>query len=391
VRTAPGTPPPHGGLLIATATLAAFGLVMVYSATAPLSVGRSVPPHFLRQLGGVLLGSVVAFGAARVPLATWRRLALPLWLASVALLVLTLVAGERVNGARRWLALPGAGLIFQPSEFAKWATLMAAAAVLSARDGAARVRGTRLPVETGVAIGLAAVPALLILLEPDTGSAALLLGLVAILLFVAGTPLRAFLVPAALGAAALAAAVVWRPYALHRIRAFLDPWATANNEGFQIVQSFVAFGRGGLLGVDLGDGRQKLFYLPEAHTDFVLSVVAEELGLVGVALVLGAFAALLFGGCQVALRARSRFGLLVAFGMTASIAVPAALNAAVVMGLVPPTGLTLPFVSYGRTSLLISFLAVGVLIGLSRGDAAPRPRPVGGAEPRRFWRSGGMP
>ena len=366
--TAPSAGAPHGGVVAATLVLSAMGLVMVYSATAPLALGAWVPPHFERQLGGVVLGLALAFAAMRIPLAAWHRAALPLWAISVALLAATLAIGVRVNGAQRWLALPGVGTVLQPGELAKFTTLLATSAALSNRELALR-RSRRMPVSP-VVIALSVVPAGLLFLEPDTKGAALLMVLVALQLFAAGTPLRLFAIPAGLGAAALGVAVAVRPYVVHRIAAFLDPWERANNEGFQLVQSFVAFARGGLLGVGLGDGRQKLYYLPEAHTDFVLSVIAEELGLVGVAFVLGAFAALVVGGFGIAARARSRFGFLLAFSMTSFIAVPAVLNAAVVMGMVPPTGLTLPFVSYGRTSLLVSFVAVGVLLGVGRSEDA---------------------
>jgi cell division protein FtsW len=292
----------------------------------------------------------------------WRQLAMPMWCLSVFLLLLVPFLGETVNGARRWLTVPGLGFQFQPSAFARWATLVAVASVLAGRDQVMR-HATRASL---VAFGLAAVPAGLTFIEPDTGSAAVLMGLVIVLLFVAGTPLRLFVLPAGAMVAALAAAVALRPYVVSRILAFVDPWARADDEGFQLVQSFVAFGRGGLLGVGLGDGRQKLYYLPEAHTDFVLSVLAEELGLVGVAVVIGAFAALLVAGCRIAFRARDRFSFLMASAMTALLTVPAALNAAVVMGMVPPKGIAMPFLSYGRTSLLVSFLAVGTLIGVAR-------------------------
>ena len=163
---------------------------------------------------------------------------------------------------------------------------------------------------------------------------------------------------------------------------FINPWQRATAEGFHLVQSFVAFGRGGGFGVGLGDGRQKLFYLPEAHTDFILSVVAEELGLAGVLLVLGAFAALVLAGTRVARRARDPFILLVAFAMTTLIALPAAVNAGVVMGVVPTTGFTLPFLSFGGSSLLSCSLALGILLRIAAREAPVRPRRVAGAAPR---------
>ena len=223
---------------------------------------------------------------------------------------------------------------------------------------------------------LVLLPVLLLVHQPDLGGAVVLACLGGLMIFVAGTPLRLFVLPSAIGGALLVLFVTLHTYALRRITGFLDPWARASDEGFQLVQSFVAFGNGGWLGRGLGDGRQKLFYLPEAHTDFILSVVAESIRLVGVLLVLGAFAALLVAGLRIAGRAREPFALLTAFGLTMLLTVPAAVNAAVVMGLLPTKGLTLPFVSYGRTSLLVSFVAVGVLLGIGRREGRPRRGPT---------------
>jgi cell division protein FtsW len=374
-------PPQTGSVLVITALLSTIGLVMVYSATAPLALGEFVPPHFVRQLSGLVMGLALAFVASRMTPERWRRVALPLWGAAILMLVLVPLIGDKVNGSRRWLMLPGLGFQFQPSEFARWVTLVAVVTVLAGRDQAAR-RASSAPLG---ALALAAIPAGLIFIEPDTGSAVVLLGLVAILLFVAGMPLRIFVVPAGLLGAALGVAIAFRPYVADRILAFRDPWAHADDQGFQLVQSFIAFARGGLFGVGLGDGRQKLYYLPEAHTDFVLSVLAEELGLVGVALVMGAFAALLIAGCRIALRARDRFNFLMAAAMTALLTVPAALNAAVVMGMVPPKGIAMPFLSYGRTSLLMSFLAVGTLVGIGRREAQTKEHATAAPESWRSW------
>lgn len=375
-------PPQTGSVLVITALLSTIGLVMVYSATAPLALGEFVPPHFVRQLSGLVMGLALAFVASRMTPERWRRVALPLWGAAILMLVLVPLIGDKVNGSRRWLMLPGLGFQFQPSEFARWVTLLAVVTVLAGRDQAAR-RASSAPLG---ALVLAAIPAGLIFIEPDTGSAVVLLGLVAILLFVAGTPLRIFVMPAGLLGAALGVAIAFRPYVADRILAFRDPWAHADDQGFQLVQSFIAFARGGLFGVGLGDGRQKLYYLPEAHTDFVLSVLAEELGLVGVAFVIGAFAALLIAGCRIALRARDRFNFLMAAGMTALLTVPAALNAAVVMGMVPPKGIAMPFLSYGRTSLLVSFLAAGTLVGIGRCEAQTKEHATAAPDSWRSWR-----
>ena len=359
-----------GALWAAVALLAGMGAVAVFSASAPLAMQQTIPPHFVRHAEAALLGVGLAIAASRLPLRAWHTLSLPLWLLSCGLLVATLVGGHSAGGARRWLALPGLGAAFQPAELAKLATLLAAAALLARSEG----RRPLPPGRIAAALGLAALPASLCLLQPDFGNAVVLLSLVVLLLFVAGAPLRVLGVPAALGSLGVALYSWLQPYALRRWLGFLHPWVRADAEGFQLVQSFVAFGRGGLFGVGLGDGRQKLFYLPEAHTDFILSIIAEELGLVGVLVVLGAFAALALAGLRIALRSRERFALLAAFGMTALIVLPAALNAAVVMGLLPTKGLTLPFLSYGRSSLLVSFLAVGILAGIARHAEYPARR-----------------
>jgi cell division protein FtsW len=309
----------------------------------------------------------------RTSCGTWPR---SRWALCLAALAATSVLGVSGGGARRWLAVPGVGVAFQPAEIAKLATLLAVAAVLARRDGHSEVPSRRFL----LAFGLAGVPAALCLLQPDFGSAVLLVALTGLVLFVAGAPLTALVGPAALGAAGVAVYTAFHGYALRRWVGFLDPWARASTEGFQLVQSFVAFGRGGLFGVGPGNGRQKLFYLPEAHSDFILSVVAEELGLVGVLVVLGAFVALAIAGLRIALASRQRFALLLGFAMTALLVVPAGLNAAVVMGLVPTKGLTLPFLSYGRTSLVVSCLALGILLGVARqaGAASRRPDALGG-------------
>ena len=361
-------------VLAAAAVLAAVGAVAVYSATSTLNDQATLPPHFLRHLGGVAIGVAGAFVASRLSLAFWRRSALVLWGLSVAGLALVPLLGVSVNGARRWLNL---GFFqFQPVELAKVATILAVAAVLSPREERPdfSLRGL-LP-----AALLAAVPAALLLAQPDLGNTLVLLTLVGALLFVAGAPIRLFVLPALVGMAGLLAYVSIRPYAARRITGFLDPWQHSAAEGYQLVQSFIAFGRGGAFGVGIGAGQQKLAYLPEAHTDFILSVVAEEAGLVGVLIVLGGFAALLLAGVRVAKHARDRYALLVASGMTLFLTLPAAINAAVVMGLVPTKGLALPFLSYGRSSTIACFIALGILVGLARRDAVPATAGVAGAE-----------
>ncbi len=369
----PGLGAEHS-VVVAASLLAGLGLVMVYSITAPLALETRLPPHFARHALALAAGGLLAFAASRAPLRLWWVAAPPLWLLALAALGWTALDGLRVNGAQRWLVLPGVGVSVQPAELAKFAAVLAAAALLSRRPG-------RSPVPPGhfvATLGLAAAPALLLLLQPDLGNAVLLLALIGALLFATGAPLRALLWPVGVLAAGVVAYVGTHAYAYDRVTGFLRPWATSQAEGFQLVQSFVAFGRGGVLGAGWGYGRQKLHYLPEAHTDFVLSVVAEELGLVGVLVVLAAFAALLVAGLRIALRARGRFAMVLAFGMTLLLTLPAVLNAAVVMGLLPTKGLTLPFLSYGRSSLLVCCLAVGVLLGVARAGRQPETSGLGG-------------
>jgi cell division protein FtsW len=365
-------------LLSAAAILTGIGIVMVYSLTAPLSPGSTVPAFFVRHLEGLAGGMVCAAVAFRLPLAAWRRMALPAWGISVLLLVLTHAIGVRTNGAQRWLAIPGTGVTFQPVELAKLATLLLVAQLLARHEGPSAFRLRNLAAPLGVAL----LPAALLLLQPDMGSAVVLLALTAALLFVAGAPLRFFLLPSLVGALCITAYVVTHSYAGARITSFLRPWETSGREGYQLVQSFVAFGRGHVFGVGVGAGSQKLAYLPEAHTDFVLAGVAEELGLVGVLVVIGGFATLLLGGMRIARRARDRYSLLVASAMTLLLTVPAAINAAVVMGLVPTKGLAMPFLSYGRSATLACFLALGLLLGIARREAAPQRLTIAGAERR---------
>ncbi|MBK7950393.1 MAG: cell division protein FtsW [Deltaproteobacteria bacterium] len=359
------------GIAISSGLLILLGVIMSYSATAALALDSHFPPLFFDHVTGLIAG--VALGAIGywAPSVVIRRLALPLWGVMILMLVVTLIVGTTVNGAQRWLDIPGLGFRFQPGELAKCVTLIAVADWLSRRQDRREITTQR----TLQAAGLAILPAGLLLLQPDLGNAVVLVALTALLLFIAGTPWPRFVVPGIGGVVLVGAYILANPYAMRRVMGFLDPFRDSLGAGWQLVQSYVAFGQGGVLGQGLGNSRQKLEYLPEAHTDFVLALVAEELGLVGVLFVIGAFAGLWISGTRVARRARDKFDMLCGFAMVALLSIPAFLNASVVMGLVPTKGLTLPFLSYGRTSLVVSCFALGILLGVARRHpASPVPK-----------------
>lgn len=343
---------------------------MIYSTTAPLSFGNFVPPHLARHGVGIALGLVSALTLAYLPTRALRTLAPLLFVAGIVALVAVLLTGIKVNGAQRWLSLPMLGVV-QPGELAKFFTVLFVA-YLTSRQGDSQGM-TRKQVLLSLAAG--GLPVGLLVLQPDFGNSVLLGLLVVTLLFSAGAPLRWLFLPGTLGITLAAIFISFHQYAADRLIGFLDPWGQARDQGFQLIQSFIAFARGGTFGVGLGYGRGKLHYLPEAHTDFVLSVVAEELGLFGVLAVLFGFAIILTSGVQVALRCRDRFSSLLAFGMTLLVVVPALVNAAVVMGALPTKGLSLPFLSYGRSSLIVSCGAIGLVWGLAKKTEKESERP----------------
>ena len=362
-------------LLGAVLALVALGLVMVYSAsavTAAEKLGNGL--YFLeRQLVAAGVGLVAMAAAVRLGYRKLARLAFPMLLLSIVLLVLVLVpgVGATVGGAKRWLRLPGISV--QPAEIAKFTWVVYLAYSLAKkREKVATFSVGFLPhlLLAGLLVGLC-------MGEPDFGSSVELLVLLFILLFAAGTRLS-YLVGSVLLALPMAwAAVAHSPYRWARIRAFLDPWAHRHDIGYQVAQSLISVGSGGLFGVGLGESTQKLFFLPEAHTDFIFSIIGEELGLLGAVLTIGLYAVVVWRGTRAALRASETFGTYLGLGLTAMLGVQAAVNMSVAMGMLPTKGLTLPFVSYGGCSLVVSMGAAGVLLSLSAASAPLRnPVPV---------------
>jgi cell division protein FtsW len=376
-------------LILVTLALVAFGLVMVYSATsAAAAVGGKDPSYYLKRQGiYAALGIVLMMVAQRWDYRRLKAMAPMLVLGSLALLVAVLAIGPAINGARRWISLGPA--VFQPSELAKISLAIWAAAYLSRHPAPRDLRELWRPVGA-----LAAVFCLLLILEPDMGTAIALMVMLIGMLVVAGTP-TGTLVGAMTIAGALGTLAIWmEPYRRARFFAFLNPWHDAQGTGFQIVQAMIGMGSGGWFGVGLGQGIQKIFYLPEAHTDMMLANIGEELGLVGVVAVIGAYALFAYAGFSIAMRCKDPFGKRLGAGLTVLICGQAAINMLAVMGSAPLTGIPLPFLSYGGSSLVVLLAGVGILLNIAqRGSTATasvsdRSRRDGRARPARA-RSGG--
>ena len=352
------------GLLLA-------GLVMVGSASLNVAERLTGDPffYFERQLLSVLLGLTVGAALLVVPINVWKRLAPWLLVASFALLAVVAIPGigHSVNGSRRWLQL--GPLNFQPSELARWllVTYIAIFAVRHQTELRSSAEGFFKPL--AVLVGAAG----LLLAEPDFGAAVVLCVTGTAVLFVAGARLRDFLLVCGVGILGIGLLAVISPYRLQRILAFLDPWADPFNSGFQLTQSLIAVGRGEWFGVGLGSSIQKLFYLPEAHTDFVFAVLAEEFGFVGVAVIVAGFLVIVLRSLRLA-RVAADAGMplhaCIAAGFGVWIGLQAFLNIGVTMGLLPTKGLTLPLLSYGRSSMLVTLAWIGMVLRVHHEVAA---------------------
>jgi len=347
-------------LVLVTLALVAFGLVMVYSASSARALlGADDPAYYLkRQALYAVAGLVALVLLSRTDYRRLRHAAGPLLLASFVLLVAVLAIGTAVNGARRWIPL--GTLTFQPSELAKLALALWTAGLLARRPAPQTLSELVRPI--GLVVGAACA---LILVEPDLGSALAIAIMVAAILLVAGTPVRTLAAGSGITGMLVLAAIWLEPYRRERIFSFIDPWHDPQGAGFQSVQAMIALGSGGIFGVGLGESVQKIYYLPEASTDMIFAIVGEELGLVGVLAVIGAFALFAYAGLNIALRCRDPFGKRLAAGLTALVCGQAAVNVSAVMGLAPLTGVPLPFVSYGGSSLVVGLASVGILLNIA--------------------------
>ena len=359
-------------LLIVTLILVTVGTVMIYSSSSIMAMERFKDGQFFlkKQLFFVLLGLGVMILMTRIPYEELKKFAYPGVLISVLLLILVLIphVGLKVGGAKRWLKL---GIFsFQVSELVKITTILFLAHFLTRKADHLKelTRGIIIPMLiTMLMVGL-------IVIEPDFGTAAIITAIMMLMLYLAGSRARylaglvAMLIPVGVFV------LFFKSYRVERLTTFMDPWKDPLHSGFQIIQSLISFGSGGIGGVGVGDGMQKLFYLPEPHTDFILSVIAEESGFIGVAIVIFLFVVFVARGFFISFKAPDMFSTLLASGLTMVIALEAFINIAGVMGLIPLKGLALPFLSYGGTSLIMSLTMVGILLNICLLYTSPSPR-----------------
>lgn len=353
-------------MLAATLALLVIGIIMVFSSSYATAGATTGDPFFFikRQIIWAVVGLFALTATMRMDYRVWRRLAIPGYLVCVGLLGLVLLVGNEVSGARRWIDLGFVRL--QPSELAKLAVinLLAAYAATFRSEIKKFWKGMALP------LGAAVLAFGLIMLEPDFGTGfALMLASVSVLYLAGVRPL--YLVAACISAVPAAwLLVVTEPYRVRRIMTFLDPWSDPRDSGWNIIQSLLAIGSGGLFGLGLGESRQKFSYLPEQHTDFIFAILAEELGLLGSATVLLLFLALAWRGCRAALQAPDLYGCILAAGLTTMIVLQAFINVGVVSGSLPATGITLPLISSGGSSLVVTLAAIGILLNISAAGKA---------------------
>ena len=356
--------------------LLAIGVTMVLSASfarayfdpGGVTKGKATY-YFIRQFIFAALGVAAMIICSRLPVGFYKRFSMPVLIAAVILLMLVPIIGTNANGAKRWIGL-GAFTI-QPSEIAKIGIILAFASMICARRG--RMKSFRYGILPFAAI-LAAIVGLLVL-EPHFSASIIIVAIGGVMLFLGGARLVWFIAAAVAAGGGIAVLLTMFPYASTRITTWRDPFASTSDEGYQIVQSLYSIGSGGLTGLGLGQSRQKYLYLPEEHNDFIFSVVCEELGFIGALLILTLFALLIILGYWIALHSTDRYSFLVAAGITTLLAIQVILNVAVVTNLVPCTGISLPFFSYGGTALLMQMAEMGIVLSISRDLPAGR---VGG-------------
>lgn len=349
-------------LLFPVLFLVGIGMVMVYSASSALALKKFGSSYFFlkKQALFALVGLVGLVMARHFPYRLWRSLAYPAVALAFVLLVSVLVSswGHTAGGATRWLRV--AGFTFQPSELARIALIVYLAFSISKKQDRLREFAIGF-VPHIIVLSMLLVP---MMLQPDFGSAVILTLLTGIMMFAGGVPLRHLLLSALALLPAGAYLLVSAEYRMRRLMSFLNPWDYPTAEGYQTIHSLMAFGSGGLWGSGIGKSLQKLFYLPEPHTDFIFSVIGEEFGLLGVTLTVGLYGLIIWRGIAIARRTEDLFGALLCFGLTTALALQVCINMGVTLGLLPTKGLTLPFLSYGGTSLVLNMAAIGIIMNI---------------------------
>ena len=341
-----------------------FGVLMIYSSSSIWSVykfGNSF--HYVIYQGFfVIIGIILMIILSKIDYHLYYKLSTKLLIISLVLLILVLIPGIGIirNGSRSWFGIGGFGI--QPSEFAKLSLIIFTAKYLEKSDKYMKeyARGV-LPI-----LAILMLIFGLIMLEPDFGTGMIIVVSIIALLFIAGVNMKFFLILGGLGIIGIIILIIIAPYRMDRITSFLNPWSDPLGTGFQIIQSLYAIGPGGLLGMGLFNSRQKHFYLPEPQTDFIFSIISEELGVLGVIIVILLFGILLYSSIKISLKCVDKFGKYLSFGLIFQIIIQTILNLSVVIGLIPVTGVTLPFLSYGGSSLIISSISIGILLSISK-------------------------
>ena len=354
-------------LFLLVLLLLTIGVVMVLSASFARAyydpghvTGGNAAYYFVRQLVFAALGVALMLFCSRLPMGFYRRYAMAFLIFSLVLLALVPFIGVRANGSRRWLGV--GGFTLQPSELSKLAVILSFSALICRFGGKMKtLRYGILPF-----LGILALIVGLLVLEPHFSASLIILAVGAVMLFLGGVGAGWFLAAFGAAGAGLFVLLTFFPYASTRIVTWRDPFSSSTDEGYQIVQSLLSIGSGGLSGLGLGASRQKYLFLPEEHNDFIFSVIAEELGFIGCALILALFALLILRGYWIALHCPDRFSFLVCAGISTLLALQVFLNVAVVTNLIPCTGISLPFFSYGGTALLIQLGEIGILLSASR-------------------------
>ena len=351
-------------ILISVIIISLFGLLMIYSSSSIWAEYKFNDPYKFLKTKGIflLIGYILIYIISKIPYQTYYKYSNIILLICIILLILVLIPGIGTvrNGSRSWFG--NGSFRIQPSEFTKLGIIIFTSKYLT-NNKIKNIKTSVLPILCVVLLTFG-----LIMLQPDFGTGLIIVVTIIALLFVSGVKLNFFLILGIIGLIGIAGLIIIAPYRLKRIISFLNPWADPLGSGFQIIQSLYAIGPSGLLGAGLGNSVQKHFYLPEPQTDFIFSIISEELGFIGVLFVSTLFITIIYHGIKISLKQENHFAKYLSFGLTFSLAIQTILNLMVVVGLIPVTGVTLPFLSYGGSSLLVSMTNIGILLNISKNN-----------------------